>query len=141
MKRTINPLNKVDSIKIKDATLMENSVDDTAIVEGQKLAYDGFKHLTTLSTGLIILLAAFLKDLFSNPVYKWLVPLVFLFFILSMVGSVIMMFTLAYTVGDNGEIKRKKTTTIAIVGFITSWLFFIVGITLFVIFVLFNFYK
>jgi hypothetical protein len=34
MKRTINPLNKVDSIKIKDATLMENSVDDTAIVEG-----------------------------------------------------------------------------------------------------------
>jgi hypothetical protein len=35
--------------------------------ESVKMQYDGFKHLTTLNTGSILLLVAFLERVFSNP--------------------------------------------------------------------------
>jgi hypothetical protein len=42
-----------------------------------KQSVDFFKHLTTLDTGSILLLAAFLEKLFSNPHWKILVAVSF----------------------------------------------------------------
>lgn len=46
-------------------------------LEEQKLAFDLVKHLTTLATGTTVLLATFLKDIFVDPQWRALVPLVF----------------------------------------------------------------
>jgi len=41
--------------------------------EGEKLYFDSMKHLTTLSTGSVLLLVTFLEKLFSSPRWRvWL---------------------------------------------------------------------
>jgi hypothetical protein len=47
------------------------SVKERSLEEGNKLFYDVFKHLTTLSTGSILILVAFLENLFVDPQYKF----------------------------------------------------------------------
>ena len=59
------------------------SVQQTAHEESWKLQYDIYKHLTTLSTGSILLLITFLEKLFARPIWKWLVIVApFFFYIL-----------------------------------------------------------
>lgn len=48
---------------------------------------DFLKHLTTLSTGSIILMVTFLEKLFANPEWRFLVGISLIAFTLSIVGS------------------------------------------------------
>ncbi len=116
----------------------EDEIDLEAEFESQKLSYDAFKHLTTLSTGSILLLATFLKDLFSKPVHKEFIFWIFLSFVVSVMGSVLMMFVVAYAVNNKGELNGKPSQITAGIGFTCSFIPFITGIILFVIFTLFN---
>ena len=59
--------------------------------EQYKVFYDFFKHLTTLSTGSILLLATLLKDLFKSPEWSPLVAVSFVCFTLTILGSVVSM--------------------------------------------------
>ncbi|MDQ3847399.1 MAG: hypothetical protein M3261_00410, partial [Thermoproteota archaeon] len=68
---------------------------ETAYVEGQKLVYDTFKHLTTINTGSILLLVAFIEKLFTNPRWKVLITVAFISFIISTVCSIFMMIMIA----------------------------------------------
>ena len=48
---------------------------DNSTMEGNKLLYDTLKHLTTLCTGSIIILVAFLEKIFLNAEWKFLVSI------------------------------------------------------------------
>lgn len=58
-------------------------------IERYKLMTDYLKHLTTLSTGSILLLAAFLEKIFHNPAWKFLVVLSLGGFMSSVVASIV----------------------------------------------------
>jgi hypothetical protein len=67
------------------------TVSQKAIEEGLRLNYDTFKHLTTLSTGSILILVTFLEKLFLNPHWKILVAMAFVCFIVTNLSSVRLM--------------------------------------------------
>jgi len=47
------------------------------------------KHLTSLSTGSIIIIVAFLEKIFNNPEWKYLVGISIVLFLVSIIGCVI----------------------------------------------------
>ena len=59
--------------------------------EGGKLFFDLMKHLTTLSTGSLLLLVAFLEKLFPNPCCRWMIISVLCSLLLSVLGSLLAM--------------------------------------------------
>jgi hypothetical protein len=61
-------------------------------IESGKLLHDTYKHLTTLSTGCIVLLSTFLEKLFQKPDWRFLVVVAFTSFVVSVVASVVAMF-------------------------------------------------
>lgn len=63
--------------------------------EGMKLYHETFKQLTTLTTGSILLVAAFLNTLFESPQARWLITAAFLLFIISTLASVLLMILFA----------------------------------------------
>ena len=60
-------------------------------LEGRKMMLDVAKHLTTLSSGSILLLTTLLKDIFGNNVSKllWLRPVILLVFSASLLCAVV----------------------------------------------------
>jgi hypothetical protein len=122
----------------ESTTSKKLTVRDNALQEGSKLYYDTFKHLTTLSTGSILLLATFLTDVFDAPEWTNLIGWVFASFILSIVSSVIVMTSLSYVV-----ISEKLPAGAAILfglNFLTAALGFLSGVILLSLFALKNFY-
>jgi hypothetical protein len=71
-----------------------------AFEESLKLRYDGFKHLTTLSTGAILINVALLEKLFTTPKWKILVGAAFLSFLISVVLSFFLMNSSASYIRD-----------------------------------------
>ena len=101
-------------------------------VEYAKAVADYFKHLTTLSTGAIILIPAFLEKVFTNPVYRGCVTLSLIGFIASVVGtttvySLHLMLTFPRDEKD-GATVGLFTAWVLIVGLIAAWGGFLVGI-------------
>ncbi len=62
--------------------------NEPARLEGVKQLHDSLKHLTTLSTGSIVLTVAFLEKLFSNPEWKGIIIISILAFVGSLFCSV-----------------------------------------------------
>ena len=50
-----------------EARYLKEQKDEARYLEEQKLVFEFAKHMTTLSTGTIVLLATFLKDVFKQP--------------------------------------------------------------------------
>jgi hypothetical protein len=120
--------------------------------EGYKLLYDTFKHVTTLSTASILILATILDKLVKNPQSSYLIPLTFGAFFLSLVGCVGAMLSLSKFTGeiahidmsiDANEVWILKNAKFRESRF-TQWSFFLgivgflVGIGSLVVFVLKN---
>jgi hypothetical protein len=57
-----------------------------------ELLHDYLKHLTTLSTGSILLIVAFLEKLFPDPVWKFLVAIALLGFTIVIILSLLLQF-------------------------------------------------
>jgi O-antigen/teichoic acid export membrane protein len=74
--------------------------------EGEKLFFESMKHLTTLSTGSILLLVTFLEKLFSNPRWKALIAVTLVSFVVSIVCSVSSMLQSANHVKHSGRFPR-----------------------------------
>ena len=111
--------------------------------EGRKLQYDAFKHLTTLSTGSILLFATLIEKVFSNPQWRALIIIAFGAFVLSILSSIMLMILLAGLVmrlDDVGE-DINLTERIFMVGFSISAGGFVLGIICFVIFTMKNFFA
>lgn len=103
--------------------------------EGRKLYYDLFKHLTTLSSGSILLLVAFKEKLFpDSAVIEWndLMGIAFFLFLLCIVSSVFTMGSYAAAVVDPSEASSIGDTSIIAVGVSTlSFLGAFVALTAF----------
>lgn len=110
-------------------------------MERYKLITDYLKHLTTLSTGSILLLAAFLEKIFPNPSGKLLVVGSLLGFMASVVASIVAhTYAIADFPGDGPHLKRKST----IVGgsaLMAAWIGFLLGVASLTIFAMVNLFK
>ena len=100
------------------------------------------KHLTTLSTGSIVLIATFLEKLFLKPELKGFVVVSVGGFLVSIISAAILytivLFYEKKTV-YNPDLKTPQyAKTIGMGGFIGTWLGFIVGIVCLSIFAMKN---
>lgn len=112
------------------------TVSEKANEEANKLFYDVFKHLTTLSTGSILILATLLETVFTSPQWLFLIIIALVSFIVSIVSAVRMMFFQASAV----LMLKVETTRGELAGFILTVGSFLLGIISFVIFAVRNFY-
>ena len=102
--------------------------------EADKLRYDFFKHLTTLSTGSILISTALLEKLFTKPRWKLLLLFGLVAFVVSILGSLIGMFYKAYQLQLGGPLKEPSRSTATICTFLAMLSFFL-GILCLVVFI------
>jgi hypothetical protein len=95
--------NETNKIAVNQPT--SYSINQKANEESWKLRYDTYKHLTTLSTGSILLLVTFLEKLFVRPTWKGLVIVAFCLFVITVLASLVVM---NITVGFIREIEIEK---------------------------------
>jgi len=86
--------------------------------EGLKLQYDFFKHLTTLSTGTILLLVTLIEKLFITPEWKLLVPIALSSLLVTVISSLYNMVTISSAieideVDEEDEYSLYKTFLVA----------------------------
>ena len=107
-----------------------------------KALIEYWKHLTTLSTGSIILITTFLEKLFQNPLWKTAVIISLIGFMVSVLSSII-----AYTIAVIFELPetREETpdwaSTLGGLGLIFTWVGFLTGILSLAVFALRNLVK
>lgn len=111
------------------------TVRQKANEEGTKLRYDAMKHLTTLSTGSILLIVTFLEKLFATPKWKALIALALISFILSIITAYIAMVQLATLVVRLRDLRVEKYV---IATYVSSIAIFLLGIISLVVFALAN---
>lgn len=73
------------------------------------------KHLTTLSTGSIVIIATFLEKLFANPEWRILVSISIASFLLSIVGSLITYLFSVLRVNKDQSKKIPKPVLILVI--------------------------
>lgn len=112
-------------------------------IERYKLLAEYYKHLTTLSTGSIVLLAAFLtaflKQLPAQPEWKFFVALALVSFIVSCISS--SLFAHSLTVYEFPGSRNETSTWIAAssgLSILLSWISLLVGISALLAFALKN---
>jgi hypothetical protein len=71
--------------------------------EHAKMMFDYFKHLTTLSTGSVLLLVTLLEKVFLNPRWKLLIAFSYGGFVISILSSVIAMLMLVKLAGKSSD--------------------------------------
>ena len=64
--------------------------------DAAKLDHDTYKHMTTLSTGSLVLLVTFIDKLFDKPEWGFLVIIALTCFLISILFSVAAMFSVSY---------------------------------------------
>jgi hypothetical protein len=115
---------------------MTYSEDEKKLAEESKLAHDYFKHLTTLSTGSILLIATFLDKLFAQPEWKFFVGIAIVAFLISIICSIIIQAIILETMYDRPTVGMLKILgMLAIIG---SWSGFLIGVMSLGIFALKN---
>ena len=119
----------------------EITIEERAREDGWKLLFDYFKHLTTLSTGSILILVTLLEKLFTNPRWKWLAVVALGSFVLSIFFAILAMHGTAYSVKhfiDSGNDTRSRQNTF---DEYACALTFVLGIMSIVVFALINLYA
>jgi|SRR6188474_2874706 len=108
-------------------------------LEGNKLDHDTYKHLTTLSTGAILILATLLEKFFQHPEWKFLIGITLVSLIVSTIASVAAMFSISYDV-SSGTDSNESSLVFSGITIVLSCGGFLLGIIAFVIFTLKNFF-
>lgn len=112
-------------------------------IEMAKFMADAFKHLTTLSTGSILLLATFLEKFFIQPRWKPLIAVTFVGFILSIIASFLVILGLGFTVkrsSKDDEIVRNVGAVLVTGGIISAFASFVLAMIALVAFAMRNFF-
>ncbi len=124
--------NETNNIAVNQPT--GYSIAQKANEESWKLRYDTYKHLTTLSTGSILLLVTFLEKLFTRPIWKELVIVSFCMFLVTILASLVLMNMSAGFIREMEIEKRdEKLGSICVVVTLTSFLFGIVTLIIFAV--------
>lgn len=106
-------------------------------IEATKLLYDVLKHLTTLSTGSIVVMATFLEKFFKSPAWTFLVPATFIAFVVSIVACVAAMAALAFSAETDNP--PPELDAIFNWGLLLGTVFFLAGVVALAIFSVRNF--
>ena len=116
-------------------------MESNAFQDGQKVLFDAFKHLATLSTGSVLLLATLLKDIFNdNPQCPGLIRYIFISFTLATVASSLTMFLFGHSILKGSKTGvRYQSAAISVVAI--AGISFLAGICLLSIFAVMNFAK
>jgi hypothetical protein len=85
----------------------ELTAEQKAQQESFKLLFDVYKHITTLSSGTILILVTFLEKLFKNPKAVQLIPLSISCYLLSIIFSLLIMAHLAAAQQVFRQFKRS----------------------------------
>jgi hypothetical protein len=123
-----------------EATLKEYTPHLKAFEEGLKSFYDLFKHITTISTGSVVLIITFLEKLFTDPAWKGLVTASFGFLTLSVVASLTTMFFLSRAIAQLGKMPKRAEPFFE-ASMILTIASFLIGITSLVVFAIKNLYR
>jgi hypothetical protein len=122
-------------------------VDETNVdrnVDSRKVILDSEKHLVTVSSASLVLLATFLKDLFRDPKWDILVGITFGAFLLTLLAGVyvLMFYPLVLINAENkDEDMQKFMYKSNAIFYIISMLCFFVGVASLALFGLRNFYA
>lgn len=120
--------------------LSRNLPKEKAAEISQQQFFDWLKHITTLSSASVVLLATFLEKLIKNPEWRWLIGATFILFITSIIASVLLMFWQAlFAEDDLGELTREGFLSYLVLVIIAFWSF-VGGMVCLVIFSLKNIY-
>lgn len=99
---------------------------------------DYFKHLTTLSTGAVVLIATFLEKFAPHPHWRLAVIVSLLGFLIAVLGSLIAILGLAMDAPNSGKEAADGVTTMTGAGAIAAFAGFVIGITALTLFALNN---
>ncbi|CAM3893862.1 MULTISPECIES: hypothetical protein [Pseudoalteromonas] len=100
--------------------------------EGYRLLYDVMKHLTTISTGTLVILVSFLTKVFSQPEWVYLIPVVMVSFLISIVSS---LFSMLYISDAIQKVEMNENTkTYAQNSYLVAGGSFIMGIIMLIVF-------
>ncbi|MDY6883568.1 MAG: hypothetical protein SWL02_07300 [Pseudomonadota bacterium] len=102
-----------------------------------KLLFDAFKHLTTLSSGSIVLLAAFLKNIPNTGCAKYFAIGAVLFLLVSVLLSVAVLFLIPKVLAEDG-LRDERVKNPFMYSSVFSAAFFIFGIISLAIFIINN---
>lgn len=95
--------------------------DSDRFVEATKLEFDHNKHITTLSVGSILIIAAFLRDVFPDPVGKGFIVTAIIMFIIAIFGAVLSNETTLVTFLSKKEKEIRRYGSLGVVfSFITG---------------------
>lgn len=114
----------VDAEAVKEQTFKRRH-------EWAKFWVDYLKHLTTLSTGSILLVVTFLEKLSSRPHWKWAVITTVAALLLSVLGSVVALTVMAVNVDiwdTEDDASSHGGDGFARAGLYASWGGFVLGI-------------
>jgi hypothetical protein len=89
--------------------------------EGLKMQFDVFKHLTTLSSGSILFLVTFLGKSGQQPLWRPLVAVSFVCFLLSSVSAVVVMLAIARTIRRNEMTDKGEKKPVGVFAYCTQY--------------------
>ena len=124
-----------------------NTLDPVARREGLKLFFDAFKHLTTLSSGSIVVLVTvvgkigsvpLVGEIGSVPQWKGLVTLSLVSFLISIVGSIIVMLSTARTIRRNDTTDQLPDKLGGTYGYLIAVIGFALGLGFLALFGMLN---
>jgi Na+-transporting NADH:ubiquinone oxidoreductase subunit NqrE len=110
--------------------------EEKRAAEESKLAHDYLKHVTTLSTGSLVLMVTFLEKLISKRQWGFLVDVSFVSFLVSIVSAVAAMTAILELMHDQD--KKGFARKLGALGFVGTWLGFTSGVTSLTLFALGN---
>ena len=98
------------------------------------------KHLTTLSTGSIVLVVTFLEKLFAKPEWKVLVGVALVSFLLSIIGSLAVHLSSVFAIEKGPRTVHGVELALGLVIIVLAFGGFLLGVTALAIFAIKNLY-
>lgn len=108
-------------------------------IEIYKIEFDYLKHLTTVSTGAILLIVAFLEKIFKQPEYKLAVAVSLVCFMITIILCAIAQASIIEKASEKENLEWRNTVqNLTVILFLFALLSFVVGMISLVIFGLKN---
>jgi len=120
---------------------MKNKIPETdwSEIEVYKIEFEYLKHLTTISTGSVLLIVAFLEKIFKHPESKYLIAISLCCFLGSISFCAFSQLTIIEKASERLNIKLVKTVQNWTVGLLLiALILYVVGIVSLVVFGLKN---
>lgn len=116
------------------------SNENSESTEGYKLEFEIYKHITTLCTAVLLIAMSFWEKVFQSPSGKWPLVIVFIFFLVSIYGSLYSMLRVSDHV-KKPSYENDRYCRRGAVGIILSTAGFVIGLVFLISFALCNIFS